>query len=185
MKRRHGSPDVGIAFISADHEGARFGDGEIAARHARPRRQKSGTSVVSHDFSQKVRVVIVRVGTDGAGEQLSHVLPRFVDGGEHNVAGRLSIKLLDSFTQVRFDDLDSAVLEIWRHAALLLEHGLALDQFLHVVVTEDGVHDVVVLGGIPRPVNVRATLGGIRLELFQVVVEVSERMLFDVRGNLA
>ena len=109
----------------------------------------------------------MRIGTDGAGEHLRHVLACFVDGGEHNMAGRLTIELLDSFTQIRFDHLDSAVLEVRRHAAFLLEHGLALDQFLHAVVLEDGVHNVIVLRGIQRPVHVCATLGGIRLELFR------------------
>ena len=37
MERRHRSPNVGVAFIRADHEGSRFGNGEIAARHTRSR----------------------------------------------------------------------------------------------------------------------------------------------------
>src|SRR6267154_5103978 len=51
VERRHGSANIGISFIGADHEGSGFGDREITAGHAGPRRQKPGTSVASHGFS--------------------------------------------------------------------------------------------------------------------------------------
>jgi hypothetical protein len=89
MERRYGCPNIGIAFIGADHEGPRFGDRKIATRHASSRCQKSGTSVVSHDLSQKVWVIVMGISTHGAREDLSHVLPRLVDGREHNMAGWL------------------------------------------------------------------------------------------------
>src|ERR1700751_209584 len=75
MERRHRGSDICVAFVGADHEGSRFGDRKIAPSHARSRSQKSGTSVVSHDLSQKVGIIIVWIGTDGAREELSHVLP--------------------------------------------------------------------------------------------------------------
>src|ERR1700722_16058421 len=34
MNGRNGGSDISISFIGADHEGSRFGYGEIAARHA-------------------------------------------------------------------------------------------------------------------------------------------------------
>ena len=61
-------------------------------------------------------VIVMRIGTDGAREHLSYVLPRFVDGGEDNMAGWLAIELLDSFTQIRFDDLDATILQEWPSA---------------------------------------------------------------------
>src|SRR2546426_5589392 len=108
MEWRHSSANIGISFIGADHEGSRFGDCEITPGHARSRREKSRTSIVPHELGKMLRVVIARIGAYGASEQLSHVLARLVDGWEHNMAGRLAIKLLDSFAQIRFDDLDSA-----------------------------------------------------------------------------
>ena len=122
MERWHRSPDIGVSFVGADHERARFGDREIAACHARSRGQKPWTRVVSHHFGQKMWVIVMRIGTDGAREHLSYVLPRFVDGGEDNMAGWLAIELLDSFTQIRFDDLDAAPFQKGRHLTLFLEH---------------------------------------------------------------
>jgi hypothetical protein len=82
-------------------------------------------------------VIVVWISTNGASEQLCHVLPRFVDGWEHNVTWGLTVELLDSFTQIRFDDPDAAVLQEGRHLTLFLEHRLALDQFLNPVIFED------------------------------------------------
>src|SRR5258707_9103264 len=115
MERRHRCPDIGIAFVGADHEGSCFSDSKIAPRHARSRCQKSGTCVVSHDLSQKVRIIVPGISTDGPCEYLRNVLACFVDGGEHNMARGLAIELLGSFTQIRFDDLDSPVLQEGAH----------------------------------------------------------------------
>ena len=47
-----------------------------------------------------MRVVIIGVRADGAGEKLGNVLPSLVDSRKHNVAGRLIIELLDAFPEV-------------------------------------------------------------------------------------
>src|SRR5260370_12121958 len=70
LERRHGSANIGISFILADHERSGFGNREITAGHAGPRRQKPGTSVVSHGFRQKERVVIAWFGAYCASEYL-------------------------------------------------------------------------------------------------------------------
>src|SRR5258705_13424641 len=115
-------------------------------------------------------IIIVWIGTNRAREQLCHVLPRLVDSGEHYVTGRLTIELLDSFTKIRFDDPDSTVLQEGRHMTLFLEHGLALDHLLNPAIFEDGMHSLIVFGSIQGPVDVRTAFGGIRLELFQIVI---------------
>jgi hypothetical protein len=47
------------------------------------------------------------------------------------------------------------------------------------------MYDLIVLGSVQRPMDVRATFRGIRFELFEIMIQMSERVLFDVRGNLA
>src|SRR3981189_790258 len=97
----------------------------------------------------------------------------------------LTVESYYSFTQIRFDDPDAAVLQEGRHLTLFLEHRLALDQFLNAMIFEDGMHDLIVLGSVQRPVDVRATFRGIGRELFQVTIKMSECMFLDLRGNLA
>ena len=50
---------------------------------------------------------------------------------------------------------------------------------------EDVVDDRVVLLGVAGPVDVGAELGRVGLELFEVVVQVRERVFLDLRGQLA
>ena len=119
------------------------------------------------------------------GEEGRHVESELVDGGHNDVARRLVGELLDAFAEVRFGDLDAALLEVGRHAALLLEHRLALDQRLDPVRLEYVVDDRVVLLGVAGPVDVRAELGRVGLELFEVLVQVRERVLLDLRCQLA
>src|SRR5580704_10973213 len=102
--------------------------------------------------------------------------------GKYNVAGRLAVELLNAFTQIRFDYPDSAVLEKCGHAALLLEHRFALDQFFHAMILKDAVHDLVVFGGISSPMNVRAAFRRIILEFLKVLVQMCQRVFLDRGG---
>src|ERR1700723_227533 len=185
VERRHGSPYVRVAFIRTNHEGTRLCDCEVAARHAGSCRQESRTGVVAYYLSEIVRVVVVWIGADSASEQLSYIPPGLVYGGENDMARRLSVKLLNSFPQVRFDYGDTARLKERRHAALFLQHRLALDQFLRPVLFEDGIHNRIVFRSIDCPVNVGAAFSGVGLELLQIVVEMGKRMLFDLGPNVA
>ena len=47
-ERRDRSPDIRVTFIGTDHEGPGFGNGEVAARHARTGSQKPGTRCFLH-----------------------------------------------------------------------------------------------------------------------------------------
>src|SRR5882757_1409741 len=121
MERRYGGPDIGIAFVGANHEGSSLGDRKIATRHASSRSQKSRTSVIANNLGQKVGVIVVWIGANRGREHAGNVLPRLVYGGEHDVAGLLAIQLLDPFTQVRFDNRHSPAFQKGRHLTLFLE----------------------------------------------------------------
>ena len=185
MERRHAGTDVGVALVGADDEPARLGHGEVGAGHPGVGRHEAGPGVLAHRLGQVVRVGVRRVRAEVPGEEGRHVGPELVDGRHHDVARRLAVELLDALAQVRLGHLDPALLEVGRHAALLLEHRLALGQGLDTVRMQDVVDHRVVLLGVPGPVDVRAELRRVGLELFEVPVQVRERVLLDLRGQLA
>src|SRR5262249_4220434 len=59
------------------------------------------------------------------------------------------------------------------------------DERFGTVIVENPVDDMVVLGGILRPVHMDSVRLRICLELFQVFVEMDERVLLDGRGERA
>src|SRR5499427_10936604 len=68
-------------------------------------------------------------------------------------------------------------------AAFLGQHRLALDQRLGAMIFKDAVDYLIVLGGIARPMHVDAVGASTGLELLQILVEMSECMLLDRRGE--
>ena len=61
---------------------------------------------------------------------------------------------------------------------------LLLVSDLDPVRMQDVVDHRVVLLGVPGPVDVRAELRRVGLELFEIPVQVRERVLLDLRGQL-
>ncbi len=53
------------------------------------------------------------------------------------------------------------------------------------MVAQDGMDDLVVLGRVAGPVHLGAVLQGVALELLQVLIELGEGMLLDLRGQAA
>src|SRR6516225_9853381 len=51
------------------------------------------------------------------------------------------------------------------------------------MVTEDAVDDFVMLGGVTRPMHLNAVRPRIRLELIEILIKRSERVLLDRRGE--
>src|SRR6516162_2405500 len=68
-------------------------------------------------------------------------------------------------------------------AAFLGQHRLALDQRLGAMILKDAVDYLIVLGGVARPMHVDAVGASTGLELLQILVEMSECMLVDRRGE--
>ena len=125
------------------------------------------------------------IGAQRAGKDLGHVGAQLVHRRHDDVAGRLVVELLDAFAEVGLDDLDAALLQEGPHVALVGEHRLGLDQRLRAARGHDVVHDLVVLGGVARPVHGGAVGNGLALELLEVVGQVGERVFLDLRGQRA
>ena len=97
----------------------------------------------------------------------------------------LVVELLDALAEIGFDHLDADRRHVVPEAAFLGQHRLALDQRLGAVIAEDAVNNPVVLGSVTRPMHVNAVRARVILELFQILVEMGERVLLDRRGERA
>src|SRR5258705_7271785 len=97
----------------------------------------------------------------------------------------LVVKLLNAFAQIGLDHLDPDGSHVMPEAALLGQHRLAFDQRRRAVVTQDAVYDLVMLGGVARPMHVDPVRSRIGLELVEVLVEMGERVLLDRRSERA
>ena len=95
------------------------------------------------------------------------------------------VELLNALAEVGLDDLDTDRRHVRPEAALLGQHRLALDQRLGAVIAEDAVDDLIVLGGVARPMHVNAVRARVIFELLQILVEMGQRVLLDRRGERA
>ena len=153
MQGRQRGAEVRVSFVGADHEPARLGDGEVHAGQPGLRRQELLAQVPARRLGE-----LGRVGQPGRRaqlvvEEIADLLLLLVDGGHHDVAGRLLGELDDALSQVRIDHLDAAFDQIWIEVALFGEHRLALHQPRHAAVAQDAVHDAVVLVRVASPVH--------------------------------
>ena len=181
--KRHA--EVGVAFVGADDNTARFGDGEVHARDARLRGDELVAQVPPRRLGQIVRVGRPLFRPQAFVKQLADFFLLDVDGRQHDVARRLVAKLHDPFAQIRVNDFDAVLLEIRIQVAFLGEHRLALDHPLHAVLLQDLEHDAVMLFGIARPMHDGSQPRGSRLELLEVIGQPAEYIELDLRRGLA
>ncbi len=184
MQRRHRRAQIGVALVGADHDRAGLRHREVGAGHAGFRVEEVGPRGDPRVLAQVMGIVVVRIGAEGAGEHLGDIAAQLVHRRHHDVARRLVVQLLDALAEIRLDDVDPAPRQIRPQFALVGQHRLALDQGLGLVVGQDLMDDAVVLLGVQRPMNMRAVLLGVVLELQEVVRQVGERVLLDGRRQV-
>jgi hypothetical protein len=175
--------EIRIAFVRADDDGARFGDGEVRARHPGIRFQEIRPRVLALAFGKVVNVAVLAVGADRVRKDARDVRLELVHGRHDDVARRLVVQLLDALAQIRLHHDDAALFQERAHVALVGQHRLRLDERSRPAGAQEIVDDLVVLGRILRPVDVRAVGDRIALELLQVIAEVGERVLLDRGGE--
>src|ERR1700692_2344125 len=95
----------------------------------------------------------------------------------------LVVELLEALAEIGLDYLDPDRSHVVSKAALLGQHRFALDKRLCTVVTQDAVHDLIMLGGVAGPMDVNPVRSRIGLELVKIRVEMGERVLFDRRSE--
>src|SRR4051812_5788719 len=91
---------VGVAFVCADHEPARLGDGEIHARDSRLGLQELLTQMLASRLDQVRRIRRTRGRSKPLVKKLADFLFHDVDGWRHDVAGMLVAQLYDPFAKV-------------------------------------------------------------------------------------
>ena len=151
---RQGDAQVGIAFVGADHQATRFGDGEVDAGDARLGREEFFAQVPACGFRQVFRVG----GAGGRPQVLMENLPDVfflqMDRRQHDMTGRFLAKLHDPFAEIGVDDFDSVLFEERIEVTFLGQHRLTLGDAGDSVLLQDAQHDLVMGGSIARPVDV-------------------------------
>ena len=177
---------VGIALVGAYHDVSCLGNAEVGTRHTGVSGQKFVAQTQACTVGQVRRVVVALLVRDAfLLEQLAHVVMVQVDGGHHDVRGLLALELDDAFAEVGLHYFDAFALQIRVHLALFGEHRLRLHHFLHVVVLQDAVDNLVELLRILGPVYLYTVLLGIRSKLVQILIQMRDSVTLDGTGLLA
>ena len=114
-------------------------------------------------------------------EEFAHVVMAQMGGRHNNVARFLPLELDDSFSKVCLHHVDSALLKVRVHLALLGEHRFRLHKFLYAVVFKNGIYYFVEFLRVFGSVHFHAVfLGGVR-KLFEIAVDVGESVAFQFR----
>jgi hypothetical protein len=156
---------------------------KLAPGHAGIRLEEIRPRVLALALGEIVDIGILRIGADRFRKHPGHVASQLVHGWHYDVTRRLVVELLDALAQIGLHDLDPAAFEKGPHLAFVGQHRLGLDQRLRATRAHDVEHDLVVLGSVLRPVNVRTVRDRVALELLEVVGEMAQRMLLDRRGQ--
>jgi hypothetical protein len=115
-----------------------------------------------------VDIAVLGIRADGLRKDTGHVGAKLVHRRHDDVARRLVVELLNALAEVGFHDLDAALFEKWPHVALVGQHRLGLDQRARTASAHDVEHDLVVLGRVPGPMDMRPVTGRVALELLQI-----------------
>jgi hypothetical protein len=85
------------------------------------------------------------------------------------MARRFVVELLDALAEVGLGHLNVALFEEPAQVAFLGQHRLALDERFWPACRQDIVDNLIVLGGVARPIHLGAVLPRPRFELLEIV----------------
>ena len=118
-------------------------------------------------------------------EHLSHFLTLQVDGRHHDVTWLLMQELDNALTQVGLHHVNTVLLQIRIHLALLGEHRLRLHHLLHVMILQDSEHNLVELLCILCPVHLHPTALQVLGKHIEVIGKMGDGVHLDFRRMLA
>ena len=116
-------------------------------------------------------ILVAGLRPDRPRKHRGDVTTQFMDRRHDDVARRFVVELLDALPEIGLDHLDIAPFEERAHVAFLGQHRLALDQRFGAARRQDVEDDLVVLGGVARPVHLGAVLLRPCFELLEIVGE--------------
>ena len=117
-------------------------------------------------------------------EHLTYLLTLQVDGRHYDMARLLTQKLEDTLTQVGLHHVNTVLLQIRIHLALLGEHRLRLHHLLHVMILQDTEHNLIEFLRILCPVNLHPTALQILGKHIEVIGKMGNRVHLDFRRML-
>ena len=118
---------VGVAFVGANYEATRFGNGEIDAGEGHFPGQKRFTQVLPGGFGEVLRVGSSRRGAEVFVEGIAHVRLFEVDGGQHNMRRFFAPHLHNPFAQITVDHLDTVLDQVFVQVTFFGQHRLRFD----------------------------------------------------------
>ena len=179
-----GEAEAGVALVGDEDEAAGFDGDEVAAGEADIGLEVFFAEEGAGAAGDGLRIVVV--GSEAlAFEGLGDLASVFVDDRADDVAWVVVVDLDDEFAEVCLQSFDTVFPQVGLEVDFLGDHGLGFDHFGGAAVLhdfEDGGVGVVGGGG---PVDFDAVGLELGFDGGQVGVEVFERVLFDVAGELA
>ncbi|OAV74065.1 hypothetical protein Barb7_02491 [Bacteroidales bacterium Barb7] len=170
------SAHIGIPFVGADNDVARFGNGKVAARHAGIGTQELVAKMLPRRACEVGRVAVARLRAQLFLKQLAHFLPFDVNGRHHDMAGGNVHKLYDTLAEVSFHHVNALLNQVLVQVALFGQHGFALHQLLRIVSGKDAVYNLIMLFGILRPMHDHTVSLRLLRKLFGILVQVRDSM---------
>ena len=92
---------------------------------------------------------------------------------------RFAGKLNNVLSQICLQRLDSFGFQSGVEMNLFSRHALALYRQARVPVASEPANNAVCFSRITRPMNLRACFGSVRLELFEILIEMKQRFVFN------
>ncbi len=177
--------EAGVAFVRHEHDTAALSGDEVATGQADVSIDVFLAEVFAGAAGDGCRVVVIVLADALTLECLGDTAAVFVHDGRDDVGRVIVIKLQDEFAKVGFDDFLAVLLEVFEHVDLFGHHALGFDHALGAVLLHDaedaGVDRVIIDGEVH--------LDAVALEsgfgLFEVGVEMFERVLLDQPGGFA
>ena len=111
MQLRQRDAQVGVPFVRADDEAARFGDGEVHAGDSGFGAQEFRAQMLAGRFGQVIGVGRAGLGAEPFVKQLADFFFADVNRRRHDVARMLSQQLHDPFAQVGVGHFDAKLLQ--------------------------------------------------------------------------
>ena len=179
------STHIGITLICTDCKCTLRSDSKVHARHRDIGTEELFAQVLTRLVSEVCRVGIALFGREFRLEKLAHLLALDVDCRQDNMTRCALHQLHDTLTQVTLDNLHATRLQVWCKVALLCQHRLRLNQVFRTSRLDNLGHDSVHLFTRLCPMDLDAIASSITLELLEIVCQVRQGVLLNLRRLLA
>ena len=118
-------------------------------------------------------------------EQFSNFFLLPMDAWHHNMAGWFVGQLNNTFTQISIYYFYTLLMKIFIQPTLFCEHRLTFYQVSNIMLFNNGVNDLIMLLRIRSPMNMNPITKCVLFKFNQVVMKITEYIIFYLRCGLA